>query len=138
VIDPRRLEAVDAALEEARRDAREAAIPPRLRARILAATRRAPPAPRARLVDFALRAAAVAAVIVAGLSFMPAPLEAAEFDARPLVEWNARFADAVSNHLPELPAPMPELSADLAWLLAAASAALVFAGLRLARGRVRR
>jgi hypothetical protein len=139
----RRLEAVDAALESARREARDAALPPPLRARILAATRRGaesstPPArpPRALLVDFALRAAAVAAVFAAALLVAPVSLEAAEFDAKPLVEWNARLADAVTRSLPSLDVDdAADLPAGVEWPVAAASAALVAAGLWFARRR---
>jgi hypothetical protein len=147
--DRRPLDAVDAALESARRAAGEARLPPKLRARILAATRSAAsatplarpvaPAPRARLVDLALRAAAVAAVFAAALLVAPVSIEAAEFDAKPLVEWNARFADAVAGSLPVLDvAAATDVPAGLEWPLVATSLALVAVGCRLARRDGRR
>jgi hypothetical protein len=136
----RRLHAVDAALESARREARDARLPPTLRARILAATRPVASAtPRARLVDLALRVAAVAAVFAAALLAAPVSLEAAEFDARPLVEWNARLADAVTRSLPVLDvADATDVPDGVEWSAVAASVALVAAGLRLARRDARR
>jgi len=161
--DRRRLDAVDDALEAARRGARETTLPPGLRARIVAATRpvvlpatplarpvvlpatplarpvAVPPAPRARLVDLALRAAAVAAVFAAALLVAPVSLEAAEFDAKPLVEWNARIADAVASSLPALDvAATTDVPAGFEWPLVAASVALVAVGCRLARRDGRR
>ncbi len=130
---PRRLDDVDAALESARRETADAALPPALRARILAAARpTAALPPRLRLVDVALRAAAVAAVVAAGLTVMPTSLEASDFDAKPLVEWNARIADAVAERLPRLDVA-PEIGTDAAWPFAAAAAALVVGGVLLAR-----
>jgi hypothetical protein len=145
--DRHRLEAVDAALESARRAAREERLPPALRARILAATRPSasamplsrPPAPRARLVDFVLRTAAVAAVFVVALLAAPVTIEAAELDAKPLVEWNARVADVVAQSLPTLDvADAPEVPAGWAWPAGAAAAALLAAGVWWARKDGRR
>jgi len=139
----RRLDAVDAALEAARREAGDAKLPPELRARILAATRsslsRQTAAPRARVLDCVLRAAAVAAVVAAGLLAAPVSLEAAEFDARPLVEWNARLADALSKSIPAIDvAAAPQVPDGAEWPAAAAALALVAAGVALARRSGRR
>jgi len=134
----RSLDAVDAALEDARRGARSARVPPALRSRILAATA---PAPRGRLVDFVLRAAAVAAAAAAVLLVAPLPLEAAEFDAAPLVELNARIAETVARNLPALdagPASIPAIGAGDAWPLAAAAMLLAIAGVWLVRSERRR
>jgi len=137
---PERFDQVDAALDAERRAASDARLPPALRARILAATRRAKnPPPRARLVDLALRAAAVAAGVVAGLTLLPTSLEAAEFDAQPLVEWNARLADAVATRLPMLDAvEIPDVPSGGAWSAAAAAVVLVAAGFALLRREARR
>ena len=131
----RSLDAVDAALENARRDAHAASLPPALRARILGAAAPATP-PRGRLLDLALRAAAVAAAAAAVFFVAPVSLEAAEFDATPLVEWNARIADSVARRIPALDAaPVSSLSigAGEAALLAAAAVVLAGAGLWLVR-----
>ena len=134
----RSLDAVDAALEDARRGARSARVPPALRSRILAATA---PAPRGRLVDFVLRAAAVAAAAAAVLLVAPLPLEAAEFDATPLVEWNARIAGSVARSIPAFdasPASVAAIGAGGTALLAAAAIVLAGAGLWLVRAERRR
>jgi hypothetical protein len=138
----RSLDAVDAALDDERRGAPEMQIPPALRARILAATRPArTPAPRGRMLDFVLRAAAVAAAFAAVLLVAPVTLEAAEFDPAPLVDLNARISDSLARHLPEFDAADASLSsvpADSTWPLALVAAALIPAGLWLARREGRR
>jgi hypothetical protein len=98
----RRLADVDAALEAAREDARRATLSPALRARILARASPAAAAPRGRLVDFALRAAAVAAAAAAVLFAAPVELAAAELDPSGLLELNERFAATVTRHVPEI------------------------------------
>jgi hypothetical protein len=131
--DRRSLDAVDAALDAARREAAAAKLPAELRARILAAARPvAAPAPRGRLLDFALRAAAVAAAVAAVVFVLPVSLEAAEFDPAPIAALNSRISTSVTEHLPridlgdaELPGgPLP---------FAGAAALLVGAGLLLGR-----
>jgi hypothetical protein len=124
------LDAVDAALEGARRDARAATLPPALRARILAAAAPAR-APRGRLLDLALRAAAVAAAASAVFFVAPVSLEAAEFDTTPLVEWNARIADTVARSIPALdgaPASVASIGAGEGAFLALAALLLAGAG----------
>jgi hypothetical protein len=136
VKERRHLDAVDAALDAARREAASAQIPPALRARILAAARlRETEAPRGRLLDFALRAVAVAAGIAAVAVLLPVPLEAAEFDANAFADLNARIAASVSEHLPRLDvggAALPD-AADAALPLGVGAAVLVVAGVLLAR-----
>jgi hypothetical protein len=133
VKDRRCLDAVDAALDAARRDAASSKLPAALRARIVAATRPVErPAPRGRLVDFVLRAAAVAAAIAAVAYVMPVSLEAAEFDASPLAELNARLSTSVTEQLPRIDLGGDDLP-DAALPLAGAAILLVGAGLVLVR-----
>jgi hypothetical protein len=138
----RSLDDVDVALEAARRDASTTRLPSALRARILAASRAAAPAPsRGRLLDFALRGAAVAAAFASVLLVAPLSLEAAEIDVRPLGEWNARLADSVARHLPSLDADdgfLPDWSRGADWAVAGAAVALVGSGLFLLRQESRR
>ena len=134
------LDAVDAALEGARRDARAAPLPPALRTRILA-TAAAARAPRGRMLDLALRAAAVAAAAGAVFFVAPVSLEAAEFDATPLVEWNARIAESVARSVPAFDAPRASVAAidpGAVLPLAAAAILLAGAGLWVARAERRR
>ncbi len=134
----RSLDAVDAALGAAQRGAREASLPPALRARILAA---AAPAPRGRLLDFVLRAAAVAAAVAAVFFVAPVSLEAAEFDTSPLVEWNARITSTVVGTLPSLDVPhatAESIGTTPVWPLALAAVALAGAGVWLVRRERRR
>jgi hypothetical protein len=135
----RSLDAVDAALEEARQGARDSTLPRPLRARILAAA--APAPPRGRVLDFVLRAAAVAAAAAVVFVVAPVRLDAAEFDPSPLVEWNARLAASVARGLPALDAPreaVATIGAVPAWQLAAAAVALAGAGAWLVRREGRR
>jgi hypothetical protein len=137
----RSLDAVDAALEEARREAHAAALPAALRDRILAAAHAPAHAPRGRMIDFVLRAAAVAAAAAAVLLVAPVQLEAAEFDATPLVEWNARIADTVARSIPAIQAPPvfdPAIGSADGWAFAAAGVLLAGAGLWLVRRERRR
>jgi hypothetical protein len=128
---------LDASPDLARRGPRRDA--PRPCARASAATRPAAATPRGRLVDLVLRAAAVAAAFAAAMFVTPVSIEAAEFDAAPLVEWNARVAESVARHLPALDVPDAALAdVDVTWPLAAAAALLVGAGFWFVRGRRRR
>jgi hypothetical protein len=135
-------DAVHAALESARRAAGETTLPPALRARILAAARPAPALePRGRLIDFVLRAAAVAAAFAAVLLVMPLELEAAEFGAQPLLDLNDELAASIADRLPPLDleaSRIPEFAGDAALPLAGVAVALVACGLvflRRERGR---
>ena len=131
------LRAVDDALAAARSAAAEAKLPNALRARILAATGRvAQPAPRGRMIDFVLRAAAVAAAILAVMFVMPPPIEAAEFDPAPFLEWNARVGETVAGHLAAIEVTDAGLAATdphVAWTLGLFALLLVGVGLRFAR-----
>lgn len=136
----RSLDAVDAALEDARRDAHASSLPAALRARILADAAPAP-APRGRVVDFVLRAAAVAAAAAVVFVVAPVRLEAAEFDTTPLVEWNARVADTVVRTIPAFDAPRASVAAigsATLWPFAAAAVLMTCAGLWLVRTERRR
>ncbi len=135
-------DAVDAALESARRAAGETTLPPALRARILAAAEpAAAPEPRGRLIDFVLRAAAVAATMAAVLLVMPNELAAAEFDPRPLLDFNDHIAASIAHRLPPLDleaSRIPQFAGDAALPLAGVAIALVVCGLiflRRERGR---
>jgi hypothetical protein len=136
----RSLDAVDAALEAARREAGETSLPPALRARILTAAAPAH-APRGRLLDLVLRAVAVAAAVAAVFLVAPVSLEAAEFDATPLVEWNARIAESVARSVPAFDAPRASdaaIDSGAVLPLAAAAVLLAGAGLWVARAERRR
>jgi hypothetical protein len=134
----RSLDAVDAALEAARREAGETSLPPALRARILTAAAPAH-APRGRLLDLVLRAAAVAAAVAAVFFVAPVSLEAAEFDATPLVEWNARIAESVARSVPAFDAPRASVAAiDSGAVLPLAAAAVLLAGAGLWVARTER
>jgi hypothetical protein len=142
-VNDRRFEdAVDAALESARRESRESTLPPALRARILAAVRpAAAPEPRGRVIDFVLRAAAVAAAFAAVLLVMPMKLEAAEFDAQPLLDLNDHLATLIADRLPPLDLEatrIPELAGDMAVPLAGVAVALIGCGLWFLRRERRR
>lgn len=135
-------DAVAAALERARREARESELPPALRARILAAARKTPaPEPRGRVIDFVLRAAAVAAAFASVLLVLPVKLEAAEFDAGPLVELNDRLATSIAGRIPPLDlesTQIPQFTGDAALPLAGVALALVGCGLWFLRRERRR
>ena len=131
--DRRSLQAVDAALDAARHDAAVAKLPAALRARIVAAALPLErPAPRGRLVDFVLRAAAVAAAIAAVVYVMPESLAAAEFDASPLADLNARISTSVTEHLPQIDLGDADVPGGVL-PLAGAAVVLVGAGLLLVR-----
>ena len=130
-----RLGRVDGALEAAACDAGGAALPPALRARIVAAMRATappPPAvtPRARLLDLLLRTAAVAAVLLAGASLLPTDVLAAESGDVPLrlPEWGVgeSFVSRLAEP-PRLPPAAPvEIPGGL--LPLACAAGLLLAG----------
>lgn len=117
-----RLAAVDGSLGAAAEESRIAPLAPALRVRILAAAAPAPATarPRGRILDFLLRAAAVAAVLVGAAWYAPEPLLAAEdglvvFTPPDLgidralaarVEALATLAEAAPAELPQGPLPL--------------------------------
>jgi hypothetical protein len=141
VTDPRLHDAVDAALEAEARAARAAKLPPALRVRILAARCDvAEPLPRrGRILDFALRAAAVAASVAAVALLLPDSLAAAEIDVAPLAEWNSRISAVVKDRLmpvdiaTDFASPLPRWDPGLSLPLLGAAAALVAGGMFLLR-----
>lgn len=141
------LASVDALLDLERAAAARSGLAPSLRDRIL--VRRGVPSPagprsrRAGLADAALRAAAVAAVVLVGIAAVPPTLLAQEFADVPLmtVTVDVLSADRLAAYrLPRLDdlADAPRFADDVPiWAAAAGAAALFAAGLALAvrRGR---
>lgn len=123
-----RLGRVDGALAAAAAAAASSPLPSALRARIVAAA--APAPPRARLLDFVLRAAAVAAVLLAGAWMAPADVLAAESDEGPLriPDWGvgAPFVARLVETPPPPPAEPLEIPGGSAPL--AGAAAILLAG----------
>jgi hypothetical protein len=106
---------VDRALADDAAAAASSALPPALRARIVAAAfPAAAPAPRGRILDFALRFAAVAAVVVAAVWVSPVPVQAAELAPPSLPDLRRVIADGID--LPSLDwvkvPPLPQAQAD--------------------------
>lgn len=134
------LSATDSALARDGREAASAPLPPDLRARILRRSGSPDAArPRGRLLEFALRAAAVAAVLVAGWTAVPASLEAAEI-AAPEFPIDALGALPVPVGLPrfESLAEAPDVPDDAPWTgISLAAGALLVAGFAFARGGLR-
>lgn len=124
------LRAVDAALEEAAREAGRARLDAALRARILARARAQAPAPRGRVLDLALRSAAAAAAAAAVVFVAPVSLEAAESPADALRGLNERISESVLARIGsiEVARALPEFEAPSLAPLAAACAALLAAG----------
>ena len=131
----RSLATTDAALAADAAAALRAVLPSVLRARIVGATRTSRASyPRGRLLEFALRAAAVAAVLVVGWSVVPVSLEAAEFDPRDVSFPSLRglVPVAVVPESLELPrfadlADAPDVPDDAPWAAAAVTAAVLLA-----------
>ena len=134
------LATTDAALAGAARAAGQAKLPTNLRARILAARgAAAAPPPRGRLLEFALRAAAVAAVLLAGWIVVPGSLEAAEL-APPRIDLGALAPLPAPGGLPRLESlrDAPDLPEGAPWtLVGCAAVTLLGGGFAAARGRLR-
>lgn len=134
------LAATDACLLRDGRDAAGAALPPALRARIVRRNGSGESQrPRGRMLGFALRAAAVAAVLLAGWTAVPASLEAAEIGP-PEFPVGALASLPVPVGLPrfESLADAPNVPEDAPWTgIALAAGTLLVAGLAFARGGFR-
>jgi anti-sigma factor RsiW len=120
-------------------------LPADLRARILAAAS-ASPSPRGKLLDFALRAAAVAAVLLVAAAAAPVSLAAAPFPDEPaemLFGVDLLPSSGLAAYSPRVPrlddlVAAADAADDLPTIpVAATAAALLAAGLLLLRRRVR-
>ena len=101
-----RVARVDRSLAVAARDAASSKLPPALRATIVAGSRRAAaaaPPPRGRLLDLALRAAAVAAVLVGGAWLIPQPLLADDAVLADLQIPSMGLSEAITARISTLP-----------------------------------
>ena len=142
----RALAAVDASLAIDERFAARSTLPPALLARISGAARvaRRERTRGGRILEFALRAAAVAAVLVAVALVFPVSLEAAEFQPPAVptigIDVSAAVAERIAS-LREFDAQMPDIDPDLGNDLVAALATgagiLLGAGLLMVRRTAR-
>jgi hypothetical protein len=142
-----RLGRTDAALASAADEAREAALSPALRAPLVAAALRrddaaaSRAAPRGRVLELFLRAAAVAAVLAAAASLWPETLLAEELDLASLAPPDLGLDRAVSEHVERWSAAAGDAANGIPRgpaSLALAAALCLAAGLAAARAGSRR
>jgi len=131
----RRLTSVDAMLGVDAETAAGAALPTALRTRIAAAVRRADrrtASPGARMIELAVRFAAVAAVLVAAFVALPSELRAGELDLSRLTEFESRVRAVVTEPpelaWPAMKSPLPGAPVESPWVLAGSATVLLAAG----------